>query len=186
MNKKTSRLAIMSLISALSYISFTFLQIKIPTIGGYTSFHLGNTFCILGALLLGGFKGGFAAAIGMAIGDLFDPAYVMYAPKTIILKTGIGLICGYLAHNIFHIENKEGKQLTYAVIFSAIGGMLFNLIGEPLFSYFYTSIILKAPAKASAALASWNAVTTLINGCLSVIIGSSLYLSMHKRLKKLR
>ena len=50
MNNKTLKLAIIGLMSALAYISFTFLQIKIPTPGGTTSFHLGNTFCILAAL----------------------------------------------------------------------------------------------------------------------------------------
>ena len=56
--------------AALAYVSFTFLQIKIPTPGGTTSFHLGNTFCVLAALLLGGLPGGIAGAIGMGIGDL--------------------------------------------------------------------------------------------------------------------
>ncbi len=185
MNKKTSRLAIMAMLSALSYIAFTFLQIKIPTIGGYTSFHLGNTFCLLGAFILGGLSGGLAGAIGMAIGDLLDPAYIMYVPKTIILKLGIGLVAGYLAHNVFHIKDKEGKDLMIAVILSAIGGMMFNIIGEPIFSYFYTSIVLGAPDKAAKALASWNAITTSVNALLSVIIGSSLYLAMHKRIKKI-
>ena len=84
MNNKTLKLATIGLMSALAYISFTFLQIKIPTPGGTTSFHLGNTFCILAALLLGGIPGGLAGAIGMGIGDLLDPTYVTYAPKTII------------------------------------------------------------------------------------------------------
>ena len=57
MNNKTLRIAVISLMAALSYISFTFLQIKIPTPGGFTSFHLGNTFCVLAALLLGGVHG---------------------------------------------------------------------------------------------------------------------------------
>ena len=43
--------------------------------------HIGNAFCVLAALLLGGFWGGLAGAIGMTIGDLFDPVYVVYAPK---------------------------------------------------------------------------------------------------------
>ena len=78
--------------AALAYVSFTFLQIKIPTPGGTTSFHLGNTFCVLAALLLGGLPGGIAGAIGMGIGDLLDPVYVTYAPKTIILKLMIGIV----------------------------------------------------------------------------------------------
>lgn len=183
MNKKTLRLAVISLMAALSYIAFTFFQIKIPTPAGYTSFHLGNTFCILGALLLGGLPGGLAGAIGMAIGDLFDPAYVLYAPKTIVLKLGIGLVCGFVAYEIMHIEKKEGKELVKAVIISAIAGMAFNVLGEPIFSYFYTSVVLGAPEKATKALASWNAITTSTNALLSVIFGSSIYLALYPKLK---
>ena len=101
MNNKTLKLATIGLMSALAYISFTFLQIKIPTPGGTTSFHLGNTFCILAALLLGGIPGGLAGAIGMGIGDLLDPTYVTYAPKTIILKLLIGIFTGLFAHSNF-------------------------------------------------------------------------------------
>lgn len=54
MNNKTLKIATIGLMAALAYVSFTFLQIKIPTPGGTTSFHLGNTFCVLAALLLGG------------------------------------------------------------------------------------------------------------------------------------
>ena len=79
------KLSITALMAALCYVAFTFLQIKIPTPVGYTSFHLGNTFCVLGALLLGGLPGGIAGAIGMGIGDILDPVYITVAPKTIIL-----------------------------------------------------------------------------------------------------
>ena len=36
----------------------------------------------------------------MTIGDLLDPVYVVYAPKTFILKFCIGLITGLIAHKI--------------------------------------------------------------------------------------
>lgn len=40
----------------------------------------------LGALILGGLYGGIGGALGMTIGDIFDPVYVVYAPKTFLLK----------------------------------------------------------------------------------------------------
>ena len=71
----------------LSYVVFTFLQFKIWLPGGdATSIHFGNAVCVLGALILGGVYGGIGGAIGMTIGDLLDPVYVVYAPKTFILK----------------------------------------------------------------------------------------------------
>ena len=86
-NQTIQKLAITGLMAALSYVVFTFLQIKVPLPGGdATSFHLGNTICVLGALLVGGVYGGIGGAIGMTIADLMDPVYIVYAPKTFILK----------------------------------------------------------------------------------------------------
>ena len=114
-NDKTLKLAVTGLMIALCYVSFTFLQIKIPTPVGFTSFHLGNTFCVLAALLLGGVPGGLAGAIGMGIGDILDPVYVTVAPKTLILKMGIGLVTGLLAHKVFRINEKSGADLKKGV-----------------------------------------------------------------------
>ncbi len=184
MNKKVLRISVIGLMAALCYIAFTFLQIKIPTPGGYTSFHLGNTFDVLAALLLGGVYGGIAGAIGMGIGDLLDPAYVIVAPKTIILKLGIGIVTGLVAHKVFHIQKLNGTKLMLAVIISSAAGMLFNVIGEPTISYFYYMYILGATEKAASTLASWNAITTSVNAILAVIISSALYLAIAPRLKR--
>ena len=85
-NEKLLKMVMTALMAALSYVVFTFLQIKITLPGGdATSIHLGNAVCVLGALLLGGVLGGLGGAIGMTIGDLLDPVYIIYAPKTFIL-----------------------------------------------------------------------------------------------------
>ena len=91
MNSKShdqiQKLALTALFAALCYVIFTFLQIKIPMPGGdATSLHLGNAFCVLAALLLGGGYGGLAGAVGMTIADLMDPVYITGAPKTFVLK----------------------------------------------------------------------------------------------------
>lgn len=183
MNHKLLKIVITGLMAALAYISFTYLKINVPTPGGYTAFHLGNTFDVLASLLLGGWLGGIAGAVGMGIGDLLDPLYVMVAPKTIILKLCIGLATGYFAHRVFRIQECEGKKLRNDVFFASGLGMLVNVVGEPIFSYFYTSVILQAPAKASATLAGFNAITTLTNAFLTVVIASLLYLALYPRLK---
>lgn len=61
--------------------------------------------------------------------------------------------------------------------------MLFNVVGEPILSYFYTTFILGAPEKAAKALASWNAITTATNAILAVIISSTIYIAIAPRLK---
>ena len=74
-NEKVQKLTLTALMAALSYVIFTFLQIKVTLPGGSaTSFHLGNAVVVLAALLLGGVYGGIGGAIGMTIGDLLDLA----------------------------------------------------------------------------------------------------------------
>lgn len=179
----TLKLTVTALMTALCYVAFTFLQIKIPTPVGFTSFHLGNTFCVLAALLLGGVPGGLAGAIGMGIGDLLDPVYITVAPKTIILKFGIGVVTGLLAHKVFHVQKEEGKSLHQKVVLSCTGGMVFNLIGETLLSYLYYLILLGNAEKAASYLAAAKFVTTAVNGILAIIIASALYIAIYPRLK---
>ena len=58
-NEKVQKLTLTALMAALSYVIFTFLQIKVTLPGGSaTSFHLGNAVVVLAALLLGGVYGG--------------------------------------------------------------------------------------------------------------------------------
>ena len=178
------KLSITALMAALCYVAFTFLQIKIPTPVGYTSFHLGNTFCVLGALLLGGLPGGIAGAIGMGIGDILDPVYITVAPKTIILKLGIGIVTGLVAHKVLKINTKSGKELKKDVVLASGAGMLFNCVGEPLFSYLYYLIILGNSEKAITYLAVAKFVTTFINAILAIIIASIIYLAVYPRLKE--
>ena len=109
MKEKTIKITMTALMAALCYIAFTFLQIKIQTPVGATSFHLGNVFCVLAALMIDGVSGGIAGAIGMGIGDILDPFYVVTAPKTILLKFFIGYITGSVAHKVLHIKDKTGK-----------------------------------------------------------------------------
>lgn len=182
-NNSVLKLTMTAIMAALCYVAFSFLQIKIPTPVGYTSFHLGNTFCALAALLLGGLPGGIAGAIGMGIGDLLDPVYVSVAPKTIILKLGIGLVTGYLAHKVFKIKDKEGKELFKSTVLSVTGGMVFNLIGETLISYLYYLILLGNAEKAISYLALAKFVTTTVNGVLAIIIASAIYIALYPRLK---
>ena len=86
-HKQLMKIAFTGLMAALSYVVFTFLQIKIPLPGGdATSIHLGNAICVLGALLLGGLYGGLGGAIGMTIGDLLDPVQHHRARIVVVVR----------------------------------------------------------------------------------------------------
>lgn len=178
-------IAVIALLAALSYACFTFLQFKIPLPGGdATSIHLGNSICVLGALLFGGMYGGLGGAIGMTIGDLLDPVYLVYAPKTFILKLCIGLITGFVAHQILHIGQYTGnkKKLTVRAAIASTAGLLFNCIFDPLLGYYYKLLILGKPA-AELTLA-WNIGATAINAVTSAIVATAVFVTLIGAMKK--
>lgn len=183
-NEKVQKLVMTGVFAALSYVVFTFLQIKITLPGGdATSIHLGNAVCVLGALILGGLYGGAGGAIGMTIGDLFDPVYVLYAPKTFVLKLCIGLITGLIAHKFGQITHtQDRKRIFLWTLLAAVGGLLFNVIFDPLVGYYYKLILLGKPA-AELTLA-WNVASTSINAVTSTIVSVAVYLALRPALQK--
>ena len=185
-NQTALKIAFTGLLAALSYVVFTFLQIKIPLPGGdATSIHLGNAVCVLGALLIGGFYGGLGGAIGMTIGDLLDPVYIVYAPKTFLLKLCIGLITGLVAHKIAHISESTDKKYIFKwSLISSIAGLGFNVIFDPLVGYFYKQYILGQPQEMASVLAKWSTATTFVNAVASTILVVILYNALLPALKK--
>ena len=183
-NENIQKVIFTGVMAALSYVVFTFLQIKITLPGrDATSIHLGNAVCVLGALLLGGAYGGLGGAIGMTIGDLLDPVYIVYAPKTFLLKLCIGLITGLIAHNLGHITTEtDSRKVWKWTVAAAVGGLLFNVIFDPLIGYFYKRAILGKPA-AELTLA-WNIASTSINAVTSTIASTAIYMALRPALKK--
>lgn len=186
MNKEqtTLKLAQTALMAALCYIGFQFLRIDIPIGMEKTAIHFGNTFCVLGALLIGGVWGGLAGAVGMTIADLSSD-YVTYAPKTFLLKLCIGLIVGFVAHKIANLSKEHDR--TYIMrwtIISAIAGMAFNVVADPIVGYFYKRYLLGLEANLAKTLSTITAATTLVNAITSVIIASLLYVALRPTLIK--
>lgn len=174
-----------ALLAALSFVVFTYFQIKIPTLGGTTSFHLGNTFCVLAALLLGGWQGGVAGAIGMTIGDIMDPVYITVAPKTFFLKLCIGIITGLVAHKYAKISKSNDKKYIFKwSAIASIAGLGFNVVADPVVGFFYKQYILGQPQSAAAILAKLSAVTTFVNAVLSIIAAVIIYNAVRPVLKK--
>lgn len=186
-NNTTKKLSLTALMAALCYVVFTFLKIPIPMPGGgVTALHLGNAFCVLSALLLGGFYGGLSGAIGMTIADLMDPIFITSAPKTFILKFMIGIITGFIAHKIAHIENDHDKNylIRWALISSGLG-LVFNIIFDPLVGYLYKTYLLKVPADAAKIMAAYASIATAINAILSTILATILYIMLRPIIRKI-
>ena len=169
--------------SALCYIGFSFFKIDIPLGVGTTAIHFGNVFCVLAAMMIGGVGGGLAGAIGMGIGDLLNPLYLPYFPKTFILKFCIGFITGFVAKKLNLKRIHENSKLVKATLISSVSGMAFNVIGEPIFSYFYNNYILDVESSVNMILMGWTAGTTLFNACTTVVIASFIYIGLRRTLK---
>lgn len=179
-------LSLAALFAALCYIGFTYCKIDIPVGMEKTAFHLGNVFCVLAALFLGGLWGGMAGAVGMTIADL-TTAYVTSAPKTFLLKLCIGLITGFVAHKIFKIsQDKEDRKipLTAATVISCAAGMGFNIVADPLVGYFYKMYVLGVPQEAANIWAKIGAITTSVNAVVAVIAATVLYVALRKAMKR--
>lgn len=176
-NQTVVKLAQTAILAALCYVAFTCLQIKIPMPGGdATSLHIGNAFCVLGALLLGGWYGGIAGAVGMSIADIMDPVYITVAPKTFVLKLCIGLIAGLVAHKIAKINESDDKKyvLKWSTI-ASIAALGFNVAADPIVGYFYKQYILGQPQQMAEVLAKWSTATTFVNAVVSTVLVAFLY-----------
>ena len=118
----TKELALTGVMAALSLVAYLFF--RVPFYGG-SSFHLGNTFTALTALLLDGVSGGLAGAIGLALADILagDPGYAI---TTFVLKFIIGITCGAVAHKAFKLrdldkwsEARQHNAAEYRKLFAA-------------------------------------------------------------------
>ena len=182
MKRKTTRALVMcAQIAALAYVGFQFLRFDIPVGTERTAIHLGNTFVVLGALLLGGW-GGLAGAIGLTIADLTS-GYVTSAPTTFLLKLIMGLIATLISRKVFHIDRETSvKGQTKIAAFSAIAALGCNVVFDPLIGYFYKTYVIGMPQDFSATLAKIGAGTTLVNAVMSsifvVVIWPALYAAL--------
>ena len=185
-NNQIYKITVTGLMAALCYVSFTYIQIPIPVPGGdNVALHIGNAFCVLAALLLGGFYGGLAGSLGMTIADLLDPRYITSAPKTFILKFLIGLIAGFVAHKIAHISEDHPKAYVFKwSLISSVCALGFNVIADPIFGYFYKNYFLGVPSPAAKIMSTWAGGVTAINAVAGTIVVVVVYNALRPTLKK--
>lgn len=185
-NSQIYKITVTGLMAALCYVSFTYIQIPIPVPGGdTTALHIGNAFCVLAALLLGGVYGGLAGSLGMTIADLLDPRYITSAPKTFILKFLIGLIAGFVAHKIARISEDHTKAYIFKwSLISSICALGFNVIADPIFGYFYKNYFLGVPSPAAKIMSTWAGGVTAINAVAGTIVVVVVYNALRPTLKK--
>lgn len=180
------KLVLTGLMAALCYVAFTYIKIPIPLPGGDTvALHIGNAFCVLAALLLGGVYGGIAGSLGMTIADLLDPTYVTSAPKTFILKFCMGLIAGLIAHRIAHInQNHDRKYIFRWSLIASIGAFGFNVIMDPIVGYFYKNYVLGVESSAAKIISTWAGGITAVNAVVGTVVVVAVYTALRPALEK--
>jgi len=180
-NIKTRRLVYTAMFAVINYVAFTYGKITIPvTAGTSTAIHIANAIVVLSSWFLGPMYGGLSGAIGLSIADILDPRYITSAPKTFLLKFLIGFISGTVAKH-FHLKEKtDRKEITGAAAVSAIAGLGFNVIADPIVGYLYRNYLLGIPQDAAKIIATWVAGATAINAVVCVFVAVILYLALYK------
>ena len=180
------KIAVIGVMATLSFVAYEFF--RIPNIFGTgSSFHLGNTFTALTAMLLDGVSGGLAGAIGLSFADILagDPGY---AVSTFLLKFIIGIVCGVFAHRVFHLEKlspkttPKGKYIG-AAAGSAASGLLVNVVTDPVVGYFRDRYIFGMPAEFVKYAVKIAGGVTFVNSVLSTICAVILYLAVRPALE---
>ena len=163
------KISIIGIMAALSFVAYEFFRIP-NVLGTGSSFHLGNTFTALTALLLDGVSGGLAGAIGLALADILagDPG-------------------GGVAHRFIHLRSfPTASKLKYigAVTISAFSGLLVNVFTDPFIGYFRNRYIFGQPAEFVSVVTKISSGVTLVNSLLSTVCAVLLYLALRPALEK--
>lgn len=178
------KISIIGIMAALSFVAYEFF--RIPNVFGTgSSFHLGNTFTALTAMLLDGVSGGLAGAIGLALADILagDPGY---AVTTFILKFLIGITCGAVAHKVFKLRelDKHAPGYLVKVTAAAASGLLLNVFTDPFLGYFRNVYIFGQDYTIAKALTKITGGVTFVNSVASTVCVVILYLALRPALER--
>ena len=178
------KISIIGIMAALSFVAYEFF--RIPNVFGTgSSFHLGNTFTALTAMLLDGVSGGLAGAIGLSLADILagDPGYAI---TTFVLKFIIGITCGAVAHKAFKLRelDKHSSGYLVKVIVAAASGLLLNVFTDPFLGYFRNVYIFGQEYTVAQALTKIAGGVTFVNSVASTVCVVVLYLALHPALER--
>ena len=181
------KISIIGMMAALSFVAYEFF--RVPNVLGLgSSFHLGNTFTVLTAMLLDGVSGGLAGAMGLALADIVA-GDVGYAVTTFILKFIIGLVCGRVAHRVFKLKKMERQNISRgrylgAVTLSAFSGLFVNVFTNPFLGYFRNRYIFGQAVDLAEVTMKIAGGVTLVNSLLSTVCAVALYLALEPALRR--
>lgn len=133
MNEQTRDLVYMALLSALTALGI--VVFRIPAFSGNVYFHLGETFILASALILGKRGGAIVGAVGSALGDTLLGAMLPWAPISFIIHGVEGYLVGSISDG--HGRAKDLLALISGVLVMIIGyvvavGILYGKAAIPI------------------------------------------------------
>lgn len=158
------QLARLALLTALVAAATLVLRLPMPATEGYLN--LGDALIIAGALLSGGRVGGLAGGLGSALADLYG-GYTHWAPFTLVIKGGEGLLIGWLGN----LPASRERWLLRVGI--AAAGMAWMVLGYFLVEY-------KFYGPGPALFSVWG---NAMQGAASLVCGLPLAAALQRRLK---
>ena len=158
-------LAEIGVLAALVFVATYFLKIgPIPTPAGPTQFKMGNAVCLLGAMVFGKTKGGFAAGIGSAMFDLTQPAFVAGAPFTFAFFFAMAYVCGWVSK----FGGNDGRNTKQNILGAVCGAVTYLILH--LGKSFITLILEGSDASAALVACSTKFVTSGINAVFAIVV----------------
>lgn len=140
--------------------------------------HVGNSMCLLAALLFGGLTGGLSSGIGGYLYDMINPIYITSAPFTFINKFAMGFTTGLLNRRGIKIKNELAKAYV-----AAIAGQIAYIIlylGKT-----FAKEIIKGNAFGTAmVIVGEKALSSTVNAVIAVLVSVPLYFAIKAALEK--
>lgn len=174
----TYDVVVIGLMAALCFVTI-YIKIDVPTPMGKTMMHLGNAFCLLSGMLLGGVRGGLAAGIGTMFYDLLDPAFVSSAPFTFLFK----FIMAFLAGTFARGGGAESKNFVKNLIGCIVGEaayIVLYLVKSYITSYYLERNAIEAVMGSLLTKFGTSIVNALVAVVLSLIL-LPIFLNVAKR-----
>ncbi|XVG95915.1 ECF transporter S component [Eubacteriales bacterium KG127] len=154
-NDSIYKMILTGLMIALICVATMIIKIPVPMTEGYV--HLGDTMIFMAAIMLGKIRGGLAAGIGSALGDLFA-GYAAWIPWTLGIKFLMGFIAGILIERLWH------KTAFGNIIAMVIAGL------EMVVGYYVAASVMYGNWILPIASIPWNIGQFAIGIILSIVI----------------
>lgn len=179
----TKKIVLTALLAALT-VAGSAIRVTMPiSIGGTTSFHLGNILCALSGLLLGPWYGSLAAGLGSALYDCLNPLYIAECWITFLTKGAYGLVAGLLFWKVFKANVTEKSAYGKAAVASAAGAVTYAVL-YLLKSYLKGMIVNGLTSQAALVSLSAKLPATVFNGVVAILFAPILYTAIRAALKK--